>query len=225
MKHSYVFADRMEYSVFVLDIPAMGKKKRESAAKILLHSKYPMSLSDKRIILLANGKQKHSCLCFVCPFDYGKGDKASSTRYVLNRLRKYSGKACFIGSHFIEKMERLREGRDNRRDATYESSITWDIATGVKLSETDINGNEMSYVYDGWQRLTEVRSPYDTGGVPAVRYRYHTPEDGFWYAVTENKVVTDANNTEVIKTFIQTDGLGRAIISAKTGAHITKRKS
>ena len=55
MKHSYVFADRMEYSVFVLDIPAMGKKKRESAAKILLHSKYPMSLSDKRIILLANG--------------------------------------------------------------------------------------------------------------------------------------------------------------------------
>lgn len=109
MKHSYVFADRMEYSVFVLDIPAMGKKKRESAAKILLHSKYPMSLSDKRIILLANGKQKHSCLCFVCPFDYGEGDKASSTRYVLNRLRKYSGKACFIGSHFIEKLE-IQEG-------------------------------------------------------------------------------------------------------------------
>ncbi|MGI5057523.1 toxin TcdB middle/N-terminal domain-containing protein, partial [Treponema socranskii] len=122
-------------------------------------------------------------------------------------------------------MERLREGRDNPRNATYESSITWDIATGTKTSEKDINGNVMSYVYDGQQRLTEVRSPYDTGGVPAVRYSYHTPAGGFWYAVTENKVVTDANNTEVIKTFIQTDGLGRAIISAKTGCTFdTERK-
>jgi len=122
-------------------------------------------------------------------------------------------------------MERLREGRDNRRDATYESSITWDIATGLKLSETDINGNVMRYVYDGWQRLTEVRSPYDKeGGMPAVRYSYHTPANGFWYAVTENKVVTDANNTELIKTFIQTDGLGRAIISAKTGCTYNKEK-
>nr|WP_180487100.1 hypothetical protein [Treponema socranskii] len=76
-------------------------------------------------------------------------------------------------------MERLREGRDNRRDATYESSIEWDIATGVKLSETDINGNMMRYVYDAQQRLTEVRSPYDTGGVPAVRYSYHTPAGAF----------------------------------------------
>nr|WP_180487103.1 RHS repeat protein [Treponema socranskii] len=122
-------------------------------------------------------------------------------------------------------MERLREGRDNRRDATYESSITWDIATGVKLSEKDINGNVMRYVYDTQQRLIEVRSPYDKeGGVPAVRYSYHTPEDGFWYAVTENKVVTDANNTETIRTFIQTDGLGRAIISAKTGCTYNKEK-
>ncbi|MGI5093376.1 RHS repeat domain-containing protein, partial [Treponema socranskii] len=114
-------------------------------------------------------------------------------------------------------MERVKAGRDNPRNATYESSIEWDVATGVKKREKDINGNVMSYVYDAQQRLTEVRSPYDTGGVPAVRYSYHTPEGGFWYAVTENKVVTDAHNTEVIKTFIQTDGLGRAIISAKTG--------
>ncbi|WP_433006654.1 RHS repeat domain-containing protein [Treponema socranskii] len=122
-------------------------------------------------------------------------------------------------------MERLKAGRDNPRNATYESSIEWNIATGMKTSEKDINGNEMHYVYDAQQRLTEVRSPYDTGGVPAVRYSYHTPEGGFWYAVTENKVVTDAHNTEVIKTFIQTDGLGRAIISAKTGCTFdTERK-
>ena len=122
-------------------------------------------------------------------------------------------------------MERLREGRDNRRDMTYESSIIWDIATGVKVSEKDINGNVMRYVYDGHQRLTEVRSPYDKeGGVPAVRYSYHTPVNGFWYAVTENKVVTDANNTETIQTFIQTDGLGRAIITAKTGCTYNKKE-
>ncbi|MBM7024177.1 RHS repeat domain-containing protein [Treponema sp. Marseille-Q4523] len=122
-------------------------------------------------------------------------------------------------------MERVKAGRDNPRNATYESSITWDIATGTKTSEKDINGNEMRYVYDAQQRLTEVRSPYDEeGGIPAVRYSYHTPAGGFWYAVTENKVVTDAHNTEVIRTFIQTDGLGRAIISAKTGCTFDSEK-
>lgn len=105
MNNTYVFADRMEYSVFVLDIPPMGKKRRESAAKIMLHSKYPTSLAGKRIILVPNGKHKSSCLCFVCPDTYGQGYTASSTRYVLNRLRKYSGTACFIGEHFIEKLE------------------------------------------------------------------------------------------------------------------------
>lgn len=109
MNSSYVFADRMEYSVFVFHIPPMGKKKRESAAKILLHSKYPTSLAGKRIIILPNGKQKNSCLCFVCPAGYGTECKASPTRYVLNRLRKYSGKACFIGDRFIEKLE-ITEG-------------------------------------------------------------------------------------------------------------------
>ena len=116
-------------------------------------------------------------------------------------------------------MQRVRSGARNPLETTYVSSIVWDIATGVKLSEKDINGNEMHYVYDARQRLTEVRSPYDTGSIPAVRYSYHTPEGGFWYAVTENKVTTDAHNTEVIKTFIQTDGLGRRSSVRRRGVH------
>ena len=30
----------------------------------------------------------------------------------------------------------------------------------------------MRYAYDGWQRVSSVRSPYDTGSVPAVSYSY-----------------------------------------------------
>ena len=109
MNKTYVFADRMEYSVFVLDIPPMRKKRRESAAKIMLHSKYPLSLVGKRIILLQNGKQKNSCICFVCPDNYVDENRVSSTLYVLNRLQKYSGNACFVGKNFIEKLE-IKDG-------------------------------------------------------------------------------------------------------------------
>ena len=146
---------------------------------------------------------------------YANGNIRGISDGVVTKEYDYDGYGLFV-----TKIRQRGKG-----GTSYESSTVWDIAGGgLKLSETDINGNVMRYVYDTQQRLIEVRSPYDTGGVPAVRYRYYTPEDGFWYAVTENKVVTDANNTETIKTFIQTDGLGRAIISAKTGCTYNKEK-
>lgn len=66
----------------------------------------------------------------------------------------------------------------------------------------------------------EVWSSYDKGVIPCVRYNYYTPSEGFGYTVTENKVTTDPENGEVIKTFIQTDGLGRELIKAKTGCNL-----
>ena len=54
-------------------------------------------------------------------------------------------------------------------------------------------------------------------------YEYFTPKNGAnglhapWYAVTSNKVTFDADDTSTIKTVLQTDGLGRAVRTAKTG--------
>ena len=75
----------------------------------------------------------------------------------------------------------------------------------------------MRYAYDGWQRVSSVRSPYDTGSVPAVSYSYGIDGAGRWYAVTGNKVSLNPGDTSVIQTVIQADGLGRASRTAKTG--------
>ena len=61
----------------------------------------------------------------------------------------------------------------------------------------------MRYVYDGWQRVTEIFTAYDDS-VPAVSYEYRTGSESidgkknFWYAVTSNKVIFDAKNGSVI---------------------------
>ena len=105
---------------------------------------------------------------------------------------------------------------------TYKSNIAYDIATQTKKSETDSNGNTLRYEYDGWQRTTKIFTSYD-GATPAVGYEYQTPaanekgRHGLWHAVTNNKVTFDADDDSVIKTVLQTDGLGRAVRTAKTG--------
>ena len=38
-----------------------------------------------------------------------------------------------------------------------------------------------------------------------------------WYAVTNNKVTFDADDSSVIQTVLEIDGLGRAVRTAKTG--------
>ena len=106
---------------------------------------------------------------------------------------------------------------------SYESKIDYDVPTQTKKSETDCNGNKLSYEYDGWQRIKEIRTAYDTGTTPAVSYEYNTPNnDSFghhelWYAVTNNKVTFDADDDSIIQTVLQIDGLGRAVRTAKTG--------
>ena len=95
-----------------------------------------------------------------------------------------------------------------------------------KKSETDCNGNKLSYDYDKWQRIVEIRTDYDgkeKSKTPAVSYEYHTPNKDsnghheLWYAVTNNKVTFDADDDSIIQTVLQIDGLGRAVRTAKTG--------
>ncbi|MBP5447220.1 MAG: RHS repeat protein, partial [Treponema sp.] len=106
---------------------------------------------------------------------------------------------------------------------SYTSFIEYDEATQTKKSETDCNGNSLRYAYDGWQRIKEIRTAYDTGTTPAVSYEYSAPAkniDGkmnLWYAITNNKVTYNADDGSVIQTVLQVDGLGRAVRTAKTG--------
>ena len=117
----------------------------------------------------------------------------------------------------------------SKGEAPYTSEIEWDSVLGVKLKETDAANNTMSYKYDNFGRVTEVRSPYDferdknngkiikAGETPYARYEYHTPADSFWYTVTENKISTEAKDSAVMKTVVLHDGLGRISYTAKEG--------
>ena len=106
---------------------------------------------------------------------------------------------------------------------SYESKTDYDVPTQTKKSETDCNGNKLSYEYDSWQRIKEIRTSYDTGTTAAVSYEYKTPNNDssghheLWHAITNNKVTFDADDDSVIQTVLQIDGLGRAVRTAKTG--------
>ena len=119
---------------------------------------------------------------------------------------------------FVNEVSQSGAGTD-----TYTSFIDYDVPTQTKKSETDCSGNKLSYEYDGWQRIKEIRTSYDTGTTAAVSYEYKTPNnDSFghhelWYAVTNNKVTFDADDDSIIQTVLQIDGLGRAVRTAKTG--------
>ncbi|MGI5086006.1 hypothetical protein, partial [Treponema putidum] len=105
----------------------------------------------------------------------------------------------------------------SKGDQTYTSEIEWDSVLGVKLKETDSANNTMTYKYDGFGRVTEVRSPYDTDKTPYAKYTYFTPEERYWYTVTENKISTRKEDKAVMKTVVIHDGLGRINHTAKEG--------
>ena len=119
---------------------------------------------------------------------------------------------------FVTEISQYGKGTDS-----YKSSISYDIPTQTKTMETDCNGNSLSYKYDSWQRISKVWTGYDTGNTPAVSYEYHAPKKdadgrhGLWHAVTNNKVIFDADDDSIIQTVLQIDGLGRTVRTAKTG--------
>ena len=119
---------------------------------------------------------------------------------------------------FITRIRQYGQGTD-----TYTSNFEHDPSVQTKTMETDCRGNTFRYEYDSWQRVTEIRTSYDTGNTPAVSYEYHAPKKdadgkhGLWHAVTNNQVTFDAGDDSVIQTVLQIDGLGRAVRTAKTG--------
>ncbi|MCL2480118.1 MAG: hypothetical protein FWF38_00245 [Spirochaetaceae bacterium] len=101
----------------------------------------------------------------------------------------------------------------------YSSYMDWDIRYGRKIGEKEESGNQIRYEYDDFGRLYKIYSPYDNypGGVPSVKYNYNMEEGKPWYAVTENKVLFDESNKDVIKSVVITDYMGRLYLTAKRG--------
>jgi RHS repeat-associated protein len=110
----------------------------------------------------------------------------------------------------------IRQEGSGGTEGAYTSHMAWDTALGAKLLETDANGNSVRYRYDSRGRLAAVWTGYD-GATPAVAYRYETPQDAPWYAVTANKITFDANDPQVMLTVAELDGLGRLRRTAKAG--------
>ncbi len=100
--------------------------------------------------------------------------------------------------------------------ASYSSHSTWDYGLGAETERVDMTGEAMSFTYDSHARMTEVRSPYDTGSLPSVSYQYFT-SSAPWYAVTQNKVSFDPADHQALSTVISVDGLGRVLQTAKQG--------
>ena len=104
---------------------------------------------------------------------------------------------------------------------TYISSMEWDYRYGKERVLTDQNANVQTREYDSFGRLTKVRSPCDTGTLPAVAFDYRS--DAFpWQAVTVNKVSHDPASEYDILTAVTSDGLGRIIQTAREGEVHTK---
>ncbi|MGN0756120.1 toxin TcdB middle/N-terminal domain-containing protein [Treponema sp.] len=145
--------------------------------------------------------------------DYGNIETVSDSRGATLSYKYDDVEYMFV-------REITQRGSDTE---SYTSFIEYDEATQTKKSEADCNGNKLSYEYDSWQRIKEIWTSYDTGTTPAIRYEYSAPArniDGkmnLWYAITNNKVTFDEDDSAVIQTVIQIDGLGRAVRTAKTG--------
>ncbi len=120
-------------------------------------------------------------------------------------------------------VKKVYRGGTSYSGGAYESSIDWDVSRGLKTSETDENGNTMTYKYDDMGRLIKVFSPYDDlKGTPAVEYVYHDDQGSFFWTETYNKVSFDADDAERMVTVVQADGMGRTIRTAKYGEKTDK---
>ncbi|MGO9310990.1 MAG: toxin TcdB middle/N-terminal domain-containing protein, partial [Spirochaetia bacterium] len=136
----------------------------------------------------------------------------------LTELRDPRG--CARGWEYDDVVHRfvIRATWANTRlgGAQYESAGQWDYRWGTELERVDITGERMRFSYDSFGRLIDVRSPYDLGGTPAVRYSYSI--SGFpWYTRTENKVTFDPSDTQTLETILTIDGIGRVAQTAKQG--------
>jgi len=96
------FFPRINYSVFVLQIPQLRGKELRLAVCYKLKMLYPGDLNDFEIIIKKNGKLKESYLVFVVPKDLPKKPIPISTLLLQQALKKKTATAFYIDNSFIE---------------------------------------------------------------------------------------------------------------------------
>jgi len=104
-------------------------------------------------------------------------------------------------------------------DAYGYSSSSEMVNFGMPVGQTDLNGVEFTYRYDGLRRLKEFKGPYN--GEWTIRNSYKTAINGLKYAVTahnildEQDVQTQPGQEKILYTSSFADGLGRIVQTKK----------
>jgi RHS repeat-associated protein len=95
-----------------------------------------------------------------------------------------------------------------------------DLRFGTTASETDVNGNVISYTVDEFGRTTTVTGPYQQGtGIATIAFEYH-PDAAIPWTITHNADVFRGPGATIdTVTFI--DGLKRVIQTKKSAAVFT----
>jgi len=92
-------------------------------------------------------------------------------------------------------------------------SATWELGSGRPLSETDVNGQTISFEHDTFKRITKVIKPGDSSASPSVTYNYNS-----WGTLNSQNLETvvkiDGSNSLWSKQYF--DGIGQVVqIQAK----------
>ncbi|RIK42745.1 MAG: hypothetical protein DCC55_07780 [Chloroflexi bacterium] len=96
----------------------------------------------------------------------------------------------------------------------YVSSATYNLKYGVAASTTDINGQQTTYTFDVFGRMTSVTGPFEQGGsTPTIRFSYHPHAPTPW-ALTQH-LDTYRNPADPIESVLFVDGLGRPLQTKK----------
>ena len=110
----------------------------------------------------------------------------------------------------------------------YASTATHNLKYGAAETTTDLNGNQMTYVYDQFGRVDTITGPYEQdAGIVTIDFEYHPDADVPWaltrhidrgieFDLQENKI-TVPYKPDTIDTVLFTDGLKRVLQTKKDG--------
>ena len=103
------FFPRIDYSVFVFQIPALRGKELYRAVYYKLKMIYPGNPDDSEIVIKKNGKLKESYLVFILPKDAPKKPLPVSTLLMQHKLKDKTAAAFYIANDWIE-IVKLEQG-------------------------------------------------------------------------------------------------------------------
>jgi hypothetical protein len=94
--------DRVNYSVFILEVPNVKGKELHQAVKYKVRMLYPGTLDNCAIVIKKNGKLKESYIVFVLPADAPKKITPLPTLFMQHELRGKSCTGFYVCNNWIE---------------------------------------------------------------------------------------------------------------------------